>query len=181
MEYFQNPSDTAPLLGYGCYIEATTLMIYKVTSVIAATTTDTTATNSFSVSHTSTASTTTVNGFSQYSFTSFSTTTVSQSSNVSPTKSNHAWIAGPVIGAFVGCIILLGLAFWIWSLYRRLAKQKQDVKAADNNAEKPVQIQPSVHNVMTTGRYGPQELAGDRGVEVPVTDLRSELPAVQYR
>jgi len=153
-------------------------MIYKATSVAGEATTDTTdATSMNSYSASAVATTSFATSANQYSFTPAQTTTVLQSSTALSTQKSHAWIAGPVIGAFVGCAILIGLAIWIWSLYRRLAKTKQSVQDIDSSTEKPPEIQQPIDNNTATHHPGPQELAADRAVELPATHLRSELAA----
>lgn len=170
MEYFQDPSDSAPLRGYGCYITATTLLIYKSTSVAAATTSATTATS------TTASSIDTLNGLSQLSFTPSPTTTASQQASITPSRRNSAWIVGPVIGAFVGGAVIVGVAFWIWSLYRRLAQSQGAIQAAEIGIETSPQTQQLPPNISATSAPKPQELVGYRLVEAPATELRPELP-----
>ena len=170
MEYFQDPSDTAPLRGYGCYITATTLMIYKTTSVAAAATTARTTSAT-------TATVTTLSGIdTQLSFTPSPTTVASQQASTPPTQRNSAWIVGPVIGAFVGGAVIVGVAFWIWSLYRRLAQSQGAIQAAEIGIEKSPQTQQPPPTMPATSAPVPQELVGYRPVEAPATELPPELP-----
>ena len=60
-------------------------------------------------------------------------------------------------------------------MYRRIAKQKQDVKASDNDAKNSLQVQLLTDRIMTTDSHELKELEGDRGVEVPVADFGMEL------
>jgi len=176
MEYFQDPSDNAPLRGYGCYITALTLMIYKSTSVAASATTAST-TSATAATTTISSSIDTLNGISQPSFTPSPTTTASQQASAPPTRRNSAWIAGPVVGAFAGGAIIVGVAFWIWSLYRRLAQSQGIIQVAENGIKTSPQTQQSPSTMPATGT--PQELVGHRLVEAPATELRPELPGSQ--
>lgn len=166
----------APLQGYGCYIMATTLMIYKeipVTTAAASSTIDNTAdlasTSSPSISDA-------INGFSQSSYAFSQPTAASQTSTAASSQSSSAWIAGPVIGALAGGAILVGLAFWIWHLHRRLAQIRRDTRATEVDTDKPPQIQQPPQMQYVTSAPKPQELAGYHVVEAPRNELHAELP-----
>jgi hypothetical protein len=140
ISYFRDATDTTPWQGYGCYITPTILNIYKELpfATTAASSTVNTA-NLVQVSSPGISSTT--NGLSQSSPTSFQSTAISQSSTPASTQSSSAWIAGPIVGAFIGGAILIAVAFWIWHLHRRLAQSQRDLRAAEIGTKKPPQNQ----------------------------------------
>lgn len=175
MSYFREASDTAPLQGYGCYITPTILNIYKEIPVATSAASSTTNTAYLApVSSPSTSSAT--NGLSQSSLTSFQSTAVSQPSTTASTQSSSAWIAGPVVGAFAGGAIFIGVAFWIWHLHRRLAQSQRDLRATEVGTDKPPQGQQLPQIWPPTSAPKPQELASYHVVEAPRNELRAELP-----
>jgi hypothetical protein len=160
---------------YGCYITATILDIYKeipVATTAASSTINTV--NLVQVSSPGISSTT--NNLSQSSPTSFQPTVISQSSTPASTPSSSAWIAGPIVGAFVGGAIFIAVAFWIWHLHRRLAQSQRDLRAAEIGTEKPPQSQQPPQMTPATSVSKLQELAGYHLVEVPRNELRAKLP-----
>jgi hypothetical protein len=175
MSYFRDASDTAPLQGYGCYITATILMIYKEIPVATTTASSTVNTASLVPVSSLSISSTTI-GLSQSPLTSSQSTVVSQPYAAASTQSNSAWIAGPIVGAFAGGAILVGLAFWIWHLHRRLAQSQQDLRENGIGIEKSPQSQQPPQITPATNVPKLQELAGYHLVEAPRNELRAELP-----
>jgi hypothetical protein len=122
MYYYQNPSDTSPLSGFGCYVENFTQNIYKQTSVGTNTAPASAASSTFTFGSTFAGS----------------QPTSSSNGGQSSSHGNNAWIAGVVIGTVVGVAIIAGAAFWIWYLYRKMSRTQTSAPRPDM-ASPPVQ------------------------------------------
>lgn len=124
MYYYQNPTDTSPLSGFGCYVEDTTQYIYKQTGA------NTGISGVSSTASSSSHPTAHLTGLPS-----------TQTNSTQPSShGNNAWIAGVVIGTVVGLAILAGVAFWIWYLLRRMS-QTQPSSAAPKEGFPSVQQQ----------------------------------------